>query len=94
MMHDRAEGEFLTYTHEFLARILGVNRKSVTLAAQLMQTAGLITYRRGKMQVLDRLGLEKASCECYAVVKARFDAFLTPPSTAVHNKGRSRRHSE
>jgi CRP-like cAMP-binding protein len=94
MMHDRAEGEFLTYTHDFLARILGVNRKSVTLAAQLMQTAGLINYRRGKMQVLDRPGLEKASCECYAIVKARFDAFLTPPSTAVQNKGRSRHNSE
>src|SRR6202789_2290650 len=60
MMHDRAEGEALPYTHEFLARILGVNRKSVTLAAQLMQTAGLITYQRGKIQVVDRAGLEKA----------------------------------
>lgn len=44
--------------------------------------------RRGTIQVLDRPGLEKASCECYAVVNERFDAFLTPPSTAVpgHNK--------
>src|SRR5471030_3309469 len=92
MMHDRAEGESLPYTHEFLAHILGANRKSVTLAAQSMQTAGLISYRRGKIQVLDRPGLEKASCECYAIVKERFDAFLTPPSTAVpgHNKGRMR----
>ena len=65
--------------------------KSVTLAAQSMQTAGLISYRRGTIQVLDRLGLEKASCECYAIVKERFDAFLTPPATAVpgHNKSRS-----
>jgi CRP-like cAMP-binding protein len=83
MMHDRAEGEFLTYTHEFLAHILGANRKSVTLAAQSMQTAGLISYRRGTIQVVDRVGLEKASCECYAVVTQRFDAFLTSPSTAV-----------
>lgn len=83
MMHDRAEGEPLTYTHEFLANILGTNRKSVTLAAQSMQTAGLIGYRRGKMQVLNRKGLEKASCECYAIVKERFDAFLKPPRTAV-----------
>jgi CRP-like cAMP-binding protein len=83
MMHDRAEGEPLTYTHEFLAHILGTNRKSVTLAAQSMQTAGLISYRRGKMQVLDRKGLEKASCECYAIVRERFDAFLKPPGTAV-----------
>src|ERR1700678_4317703 len=83
MMHDRSEGEFLTYTHEFLADILGVNRKSITLAAQVIQAAGLINYRRGKMQVLDRPGLESASCECYAVVKSRFEAFLRPPATAV-----------
>ena len=91
MMHDRAGGEALPYTHEFLSHMLGANRKSVTLAAQSMQTAGLISYRRGTIQVLDRAGLEKASCECYAIVKERFDAFLTPPSTAVqgHNKGRS-----
>ncbi len=86
MMDDRAEGESLTYTHEFLSHILGVNRKSVTLGAQSMQNAGLIVYRRGLMQVLDRPGLERAACECYAIVKARFDAFLTPPRTAVHNK--------
>src|SRR5664280_1554414 len=83
MMHDRAEGEALPYTHEFLSEMLGANRKSVTMAAQALQTAGLISYRRGKIQVVDRAGLEKASCECYAVVKERFDAFLTPPSTAV-----------
>lgn len=55
-----------------------------------MQTAGLISYRRGTIQVLDRLGLEKASSEFYAIVKERFDAFLTPPPTAVqgHNDGR------
>ncbi|MBR0995494.1 Crp/Fnr family transcriptional regulator [Bradyrhizobium japonicum] len=87
MMHDRAGGEALPYTHEFLSHILGANRKSVTLAAQSMQTAGLISYRRGAMQVLDRRGLEMASCECYAIVKERFDAFLSPPPTAVpHNK--------
>ena len=83
MMHDRAEGEPLTYTHEFLAHILGANRKSVTLAAQSMQNAGLISYRRGTIQVLNRKGMEKASCECYAIVRERFDAFLTPPGTAV-----------
>jgi hypothetical protein len=90
MMHDRAGGEALPYTHEFLSHILGANRKSVTLAAQSMQNAGLISYRRGTIQVLDRAGLEQASCECYAIVKERFDAFLTPPSTAVqgHNDGR------
>ncbi len=70
--------------------MMGVNRKSVTLAAQQMHAAGLIDYRRGKMQVLDRLGLERASCECYIVVKEHFDAFLQLPATAVqvNTKGR------
>src|SRR5471032_1999122 len=90
MMHDRADGVALPYTHEFLSHILGANRKSVTLAAQALQSAGLITYRRGQIQVLDRPGLEKASCECYSVVRERFDAFLKPPGTAVSSeKGRS-----
>ena len=67
MMHDRAEGEILTYTHEFLARIMGANRTSVTHAAQSLQNKGLISYRRGMMQVRDRAGLQAASCECYAI---------------------------
>jgi CRP-like cAMP-binding protein len=91
MMHDRAEGEALPYTHEFLWHMLGANRKSVTLAARSLQRAGLISYRRGRIQVLDRAGLEKASCECYAVVKERFDAFLTPPSAAVQGDPKARR---
>jgi hypothetical protein len=86
MTHDRAEGESLPYTQEFLSHILGA-----TLAAQSMQAADLLSYRRGTTQVRDRAALEKASCECYAIAKQRFDAFLTPPSTAVpgHNKSRS-----
>lgn len=92
MMHDRAEGERLTYTHEFLSHILGSSRRSVTIAAQSMQNAGLISYHRGTIQVVDRPGLEKASCECYAIVKERFDAFLSPPSTAFQtdHTGRTR----
>jgi DNA-binding transcriptional regulator YhcF (GntR family) len=92
MMLDRAEGEALPYTHEFLAHMLGTNRKSVTLAAQSLQTAGLISYYRGTIKVLDRPGLEKASCECYAIVRERFDAFLTPPSTAVQGDTKGRRN--
>jgi CRP-like cAMP-binding protein len=91
MMHDRAEGEALPYTHEFLSHMLGDNRKSVTLAARSLQTAGLISYYRGNIKVLDRPGLEKASCECYAIVRERFDAFLTPPSTAVPGDTKGRR---
>jgi CRP-like cAMP-binding protein len=92
MMDDRADGEPLAYTHEFLSHMLGANRKSVTLAAQSMQAAGLIRYRRGKIQITDRPGLERASCECYAIVRERFDAFLTPPPTAVQGNTEGRKN--
>ena len=92
MMHDRAEGEHLTYTHDFLANILGVNRKSVTLAAQSLQTSGLISYRRGAIQIVDRPGLEAASCECYQIVQKRFDAFLTPSPDAGSGNTKGRRN--
>jgi hypothetical protein len=72
--------------------MLGTNRKTVTLAAQSMQTAGLIRYRRGKIQVTDRRGLERASCECYAAVRRRFEAFLTPPATALQGNTEGRRN--
>jgi CRP-like cAMP-binding protein len=91
MMHDWADGEDLTYTHEFLAHVLGTTRNSVTLAAQALQSQGLIIYCRGNMQILDRPGLEEASCECYAIVKKRFDAFLTPPPTALQDNTRGRK---
>ena len=92
-MHDRADGEALPYTHQFLSSMLGANRKSVTVAALSMQSAGLISYRRGQIQVLDRPGLEKAACECYAIVKERFDAFLAPPLTAVEGDTKGRREA-
>jgi len=90
MMDDRAEGEPMAYTQEFLSEIMGVNRTSISAAAQSMQSAGLIAYRRGTMQVLDRAGLEKASCECYGIVKRRFDAFLSPPPNAAKVQGKGR----
>jgi CRP-like cAMP-binding protein len=94
MMHDRAEGDNLVYTHQFLAEIMGSNRKTITLAAQSLQTAGLINYRRGLMQVLDRPGMEKTTCECYAIVKKRFDAFLSPPATAFQGTKNGRRRTK
>jgi CRP-like cAMP-binding protein len=91
MMHDHPQDEALPCTHEGMSHVLGANRKSVTLAAQAIQTAGLISYRRGKIQILDRPGLEKAACECYAIVRDRFDAFLMPPPRAVHGNKTGRR---
>ena len=62
MMHDRAEGEYLSHTHEFLSHMMGANRTSITRAAQSLQDKGLISYRRGLMQIQDRAGLA-AFCE-------------------------------
>ena len=56
--------------------MLGVRREGVTEAAGKLQADGLIQYSRGRIKVLDRLGLEKRSCECYAVVKTEFDRLL------------------
>jgi hypothetical protein len=90
MMDDRAAGEPMTYTQEFLAEVMAVNRTSISLAAQSMQEKGLIGYRRGSMKIMDRAGLEKMSCECYGVVKRRFDAFLSPPPHAFKTTGKGR----
>ncbi len=73
-MHDRDGRESVAYTHTFFARILHETSGSVALAAQSLQTDGLVTYRRGTLRMLDRRGLEQASCECYAIVKKRLDA--------------------
>jgi hypothetical protein len=70
--------------------MMAANRTSVSLAALSLQDQGLISYRRGLMQVRNRAGLEAACCACYAVVKARFNAFLSPPAGAVQRPSNSR----
>jgi CRP-like cAMP-binding protein len=62
---DRVGDKVLPLTHEFLGMMLGVQRTRVTTAAQALQRQGLIEYRRGLITVLDRAGMEQASCECY-----------------------------
>jgi CRP-like cAMP-binding protein len=64
--------ESFPLTQEFLAYMLGVRRPSVTTAAALMQRAGFITYRRGTIHIVDRPGLEAATCECYAVIRDEY----------------------
>ena len=76
MSHDRVGTDEFPLTHEFLAQMLGVRRPTVTAAAGILQKAGLISYHRGRVTVLDRNGLEAASCECYEVVAKELDRLL------------------
>lgn len=73
---DRLRANDIVMTQELLSNILGVRRASVTQAAGKLQEDGLIRYERGHIQVLDRPGLERRSCECYAVVKKEYDRLL------------------
>jgi CRP-like cAMP-binding protein len=73
MTHDRMHEQDFNLSHEFLAVMLGVRRPTVSVVAATLQEAGLIRYTHGRVTVRNRKGLEKASCECYAIVRAQFD---------------------
>jgi CRP-like cAMP-binding protein len=73
---DRLQGPELVMTQELIANMLGVRREGVTESAHKLQQTGLIRYFRGRITVLDRIGLEKRTCECYAVVKKEYDRLL------------------
>lgn len=79
---DRLQGNELVMTQELIANMLGVRREGVTEGALKLQEAGMIRYSRGRITVLDRKGLEKLTCECYAVVKKEYDRLL-PPTLAI-----------
>jgi CRP-like cAMP-binding protein len=71
MSHDRVAGDEIPLTQEFLAQMLGVRRPGVTVAIGILERAGLIAHARGRIQVIDRQGLEAASCECYQAIRKR-----------------------
>jgi CRP-like cAMP-binding protein len=73
---DRLQNNELVMTQELIANMLGVRREGVTEGALKLQQEGLIRYARGRITVLDRSGLEKRTCECYAVVKKEYDRLL------------------
>jgi CRP-like cAMP-binding protein len=79
---DRVEGPSFVMTQELIAQRLGVRREGVTEGAYMLQKMGLIQYSRGRITVLDRVGLESRACECYAVVRDECERLL--PATERH----------
>lgn len=72
MCQDRIASDTLEITHQSLGDMLGTPRPTVTLAAGILQRAGLMEYRRGRVKILNRKGLEKAACECYATIQREY----------------------
>jgi CRP-like cAMP-binding protein len=76
MTHDRVRVNDLVLTQEVLAQMLGVRRATVTIAAGMLQHAGLIRYARGRITIVDRKKLERASCDCYRAIRREFKRLL------------------
>jgi len=92
MMRDRDDDDELQITHDLLAEMLGVHRPSITNAARELENAGLIARGRRQVTILDRQGLEKASCECYRLVRMRV-AFHLPKTYAQTKEHAPKRSS-
>jgi CRP-like cAMP-binding protein len=79
MTHDRVDADEFALTQEFLGQMIGVRRASVSATASALQEQGLIRHSRGSIAILDRAGLEAASCECYEIVEKEYDRLLNGP---------------
>ena len=80
--HDRVGLDEFSLTQDFMSQMLGVRRATVTEAAGSLQKDGLIEYAYGRMRIKNRTGIERASCECYAIVRSEFDRLLGDRKTA------------
>jgi CRP-like cAMP-binding protein len=78
LTHDRVSSKKIALTHEYLAMMLGARRSGVTIAAATLQQAGFIRYAHGHIVIVNRQGLEEASCECYGVAREQFGPLLMP----------------
>ena len=74
---DLMQSDDLNLTQEFLGQMLGVQRTSISIVAAALQRAGLISYRRGHVKILNVEGLKEAACECYETVKGHYEQMLT-----------------
>lgn len=78
--HDRISTDTVALTQEFLADMLGVQRTTVTAVARSLQEKGIIRYRRGVVDIIDRVGLTALSCECYGVIRGNYERLLGVPA--------------
>jgi CRP-like cAMP-binding protein len=76
-VRDRIDTDTIQLTQDFLAQMLAVRRPTVTLIAQSLQNAGLISYRRGRIEILDRAGLERQACECVGAIRTKTRRILS-----------------
>jgi len=83
VMCERSEDKHLSLTQEFLSQMLGVQRTSIGMIAQSMQLAGIIRYRRGKIEIVDDERLKNAACECFKIVKEEQERFINEKKFSV-----------
>jgi len=79
MVHNRVRKSEFPLRQEFLAQMLGVHRPTVSIAAHMLQEAGLIQYHYGKMSIINPNGLEEGACECYQLMESEFDKIFAQP---------------